>query len=443
MKTPPNYKKLSDAVIEKLSFSPEKYTYYIDTEEPGLRLKVGARDKTFQFRRRVGNKIAFETLGKFSGEFRVTAARNEVLKYRAAISEGGGKEFHKQREETHLAEMTLKEAVEKHLADHSTTISPTTAKKHYRDVFNLYFPDLLERPIATITLPIMKDKVIALRSEKSRETSLHQALRHLAAVFSYFEITPNPAKEIIGKKQRLIKRPAARTRALSPEELRMFYKFLSGSIETSLNKYDSYKEPIVVPSYLLFLLFTGCRKHEARVLKWKDMEIIPDVGIIASLYETKTEPRQLPIPTVLYPVLDRLKDMNSPYVFPGRGGNAYMKDYKNTLTPWLKMVTPENITRFDRRPFAEPFSAHDLRRTFETYGYHAGALSKTVGALGGRSKVEDSTNHFKNMEALVGHSQGGKTFDTHYYAPGTDMKFLAETMEIISQAILAVCTNVT
>lgn len=119
--------------------------------------------------------------------------------------------------------------------------------------------------------------------------------------------------------------------------------------------------------WLLFLLFTGCRRNEATQLEWRCVDL---VNRLVSFEATKNGlTHTIPLPAFLVAILARRQaTATSNYVFPGTGPSG-------RLSKWSK------VNRKLAAQTGIAFTPHSLRRTFATTADRVGLPMPIVGAL--------------------------------------------------------------
>jgi integrase len=122
-----------------------------------------------------------------------------------------------------------------------------------------------------------------------------------------------------------------------------------------------------IKDYLQFTLLTGCRKAEAAKLQWADVDLIDQSYILRD--PKNHRPMQLPLSDYLADMLIRRKaESNSLFIFPGDGKTGYLVEPKRQIA---KVAAQSG----------QPFTMHDLRRTFITIAESLDISSYSVKAL--------------------------------------------------------------
>lgn len=375
---------------------------YQDTALPGLWLHVGRKDKSFFAVRNLqrGGKwqMVRVLVGKYP-EMAIDTARAEAALVLGRMGKGEDP-TRSPLGNTDVRNILVSEAfaryTESRLKSGKMRESTAQAMGYHA---KKYLEPLLLRPVASLT---PSDIINARRAVKAK-TAGDGAFRYLRAVLTYIDnvaydttgepLWPrNPVRALAT--ERMWSRPAAKSRALSPEEIGKVIQVVRDRSEKASSV--GMLEQMTTPDYVLFLLFTGCRKSEASGLQWKDVDA--EKGKVTFRNTKNGEDRTIPIPAFLTSILSRRKNLSGTekWVFPGTGESGHLEDAKRFLAGLAKTLGIEH------------FSAHDLRRTFITQG-----------------KQHMPGYH---TEHIVGHRLGTVT-GRHYDRPGLeDLRRSVETL---------------
>ena len=407
--------RFSDTEIKKLPLADTGHYYVADTEVRGLRLRIGRRDKVFCFVKRVkGGRVREVTIGPFpavtteSAKLRVSALLQDFLSGVDPVAASEAKK---------VACMTFGELTDRYLADRPK-IKQSTKDKFYRANFARYIPDWLSMPVTAITPAFVEATYRSLTNENTeRQTAIGILFRSVNAVFEYgMEFLEDPSGEKLLKqnpilrlrKLQLIQPEKTRDRRLDESELPVFYDFLLKHIE----KYKDTPEMCLVAEFLLFVLFSGCRRSEAADLRWSSVDLSSGTICFA---RTKTGgDRQIPVSSVLRLLLERRKLVTSgkDFVFASRSRTGRLADPHD----FIKTVC--------RKTGLKSFCTHDLRRTFITF--------VKLGSSGG----ESDTFSALAVDFIVGHVVQTVS-NRHYVRPSVRM--LKPAMETLSARMLSLC----
>jgi len=146
-------------------------------------------------------------------------------------------------------------------------------------------------------------------------------------------------------------------------------------------------------AYLLTLILTGCRRSEARLMKWSDVEW---ASRIWKKPTTKTgTPHFVPLPVQVIDAIQQLPRV-SEWVFPGQDGQ-----------PWSCASIEKLWGLLRRRWNLESVNLHDLRRTCASYLAMSGENLPTIqNVLNHRSLAPTSIYARLNTKAIDRALQG-------------------------------------
>lgn len=103
------------------------------------------------------------------------------------------------------------------------------------------------------------------------------------------------------------------------------------------------------------LILTGQRKGETSQMRWADLEAMPGWWIIPADLTKNGHPHEVPVPPALQQIIERQPRFDScDWVFTTNG--------RSPISGWSKLLTKLR----DAAALGEPWTPHDLRRTFRT-----------------------------------------------------------------------------
>lgn len=380
--------------LEKLPKPTEGWTYYYDSKEPGLAIRVGASDiRTFEFYKKVPRWVERDgvkvkaggvprrlKLGRFP-DMTVEQARGEAAKLRGEISE---KVDPVARRRAPRGELTLEELLESYLERKAKKIR--RPDKH-RQTFRLYLSHWTNRRLTQITFEEVErwHRQLPVEIAKARR-ALGLLRQKAAAKHKRFVITggrkttPTDGKVSANIALKLL-------RALYAEALtRKLYrgdnpaigvdKFPERSRERFLQKGELSRffgavaeEPDAAQrDYFVLALLTGARRENLLAMRWADVDLDRAEWVIP---ETKTgEPYRIPLTAEAVNILrERRKQVPvfTEWVFPGIGETGHLRDPKKA---WRRVLERAEITdlRF-----------HDLRRSLGSWMAKQGASLLIIG----------------------------------------------------------------
>lgn len=248
---------------------------------------------------------------------------------------------------------TLEQALELYLTQRPLT---QNSQRQYRNNITVNLIALMPKPIDSIseTLVIREYE----RIKKRAPVVAHKVMAMLHGVLSFASAHPDcrykdgtrmlmvsPVR--ILSELRMTAKPKPRTDHLTVDELPAFAKALSGI------------EDMTARNLILFILLTGCRLDEARLLRWSEISMLRfRIDLPAERVKTKAG-RVLPITVEIQAVLEqqgRLKTEVSPYVFPSKTGVSYIAEN----------AVRQSFSEVRKAIWRPDLKIHGLRRTYIT-----------------------------------------------------------------------------
>jgi integrase len=317
--------------------TPDKGRFdYVDTDVNKLVCRVShTGNKSFIVTKRYKGELQNVTIGKFP-DVTVTEARKKARGILVEIGEGSDPTETKRK---HKIEQTkLVDVLEMYLSERD--LKPYTIK-NYRYKLQLGFKDWLKKPVNSITedMILKRHKLIS----KTGKTTANTTMRVLRLTLNYAAavnmIESNPAS--ILSKARLWHKNNRNDRVIPSNQLQVWHE----AVEALPNQ----KAKV----YLLMALYMGFRSTELLTLEWSHVDI---KGQSITLYDTKNSTNhRLPIPNVLMPHLNALKDLTGGYKWTFEGDKAG-KPMTTPIKPIKAVIDSTGVE----------FSPHDCRRTFAT-----------------------------------------------------------------------------
>lgn len=248
---------------------------------------------------------------------------------------------------------TLEQALELYLQQRPLT---QNSQRQYKNNITVNLQSLMQKPIDSIseTLVIREFE----RIKKRAPVVAHKVMAMLHGVLSFASAHPDcrykdgtrmlmvsPVR--ILSELRMTTKPKPRTDHLTVDELPAFAEALSRV------------DDITAKNLILFILLTGCRLDEARLLRWNELSMLRfRIDLPAERVKTKSG-RVLPITTEILAILEQqgqLKSEISAYVFPSKTGVSHIAE--NAVRQAFTQVRNE-INR-------SGLKIHGLRRTYIT-----------------------------------------------------------------------------
>jgi integrase len=271
-----------------------------------------------------------------ANDMTVIEARKEAHAILTAINSGINPTTAKRKEKDEQTKLGA--MLERYISDKD--LKPYTIK-NYRYKLKLGFSDWLNKPIGSIS----KDMIIKRHKKltQSGKTTANTTMRVLRLTLNHAcnleMINENPAS--ILSKAGLWHKNNRKERVIHSNQLQAWHE----AVEALPNQ----KAKV----YLLMALYMGFRSTELLTLEWSHIDI---KGQSITLYDTKNGTNhRLPIPNVLMPHLNALKDLTGGYKWTFEGDKAG-KPMTTPIKPIKAVIDSTGVE----------FSPHDCRRTFAT-----------------------------------------------------------------------------
>ena len=226
---------------------------------------------------------------------------------------------------------------------------------------------------------IRRADIVELLDELEHKRGLRQTTNRVReTLLAFFEYAVE--RELIEEN------PVARTKRRKVENQRQ--RVLSGDeIKALWDGLDNLPAPI--PAFVRTLMLTGCRRENARTMRWAELDLGNRVWTIPGSKSKSARPYEIPLSRPMVAMLERL-ERNGPYVFTRDGQRpiAGMADSK---------------ARLDSASGVTGWRMHDLRRTLRTGLARLGIVEEIAErAIGhSRSKLEQTYNvhEYRNEKA--------------------------------------------
>ncbi|EGG93722.1 Phage like integrase [gamma proteobacterium IMCC1989] len=298
----------------------------------------------------------YKTQANVSG-LTLTEARSQAIALADRSTEGDLKleieteqnhELAKQREKD-SANASLKTIFESYLADKDLKVGTVY---DYRKTMQQTFSEYLDKPINTINRELIL-KIYRKRSKESPARA-NNAMRVFRAVYNYhravtrlnngdYLLPENPVS--ILNETKVIKKVARRSTYIPRETLPAWFEAVRSLKGSRFNSGD------VISDYFIFVLLTGTRREEARMLKKRHVDLKRKTF---RLVDTKNrEVVELPMSQPLVDLITLRMSEKGEYLFTGQDSEKPFNSFKRPLEHLQKEVGLN-------------FSTHDLRRTFAT-----------------------------------------------------------------------------
>jgi integrase len=363
---------LTDSKIAALKVPTRDYLLYRDRQVAGLAVRVtcaGGRSFTFDYRTAAGRKRRM-TLGAWSGEFGIVAARAKATALAVQIEAGG--DPMQSADDAVIAykgRPTVAMLAAKWMRQHVEPDNRPRTVREYRSILDRYvLPKLGTKAVADVTTGDLIDLINEIRREHAVTSNRVRAV--LSAMLNHGIVLGWIATSPINKAVRRAPE-AAHERYLTPEEF------------TRLNIALDHCQSRQAADAIRLLAWCGSRKGETLSAKWSEFDLVQGVWTKPS-HHTKQKRTHT---TALHPeALALLLDMKSrpnahpTYLFPGADGGP-LKDIKKT---WRGLMTRTGI---------KEFRIHDLRHTFASRLIGRGATLPEIGKLLGHTQSNTTARY--------------------------------------------------
>lgn len=249
--------------LDKAAHAGGAATRYRDSRYPNLYLEVGARSKTWRFRKFWKGQNFTETLGTWPAMTVIEAAQT-AAEFNTRIEEAGV--IVRNDAPRNAPEITLRLALEQHVTQaldpRQRKVSAETAAG-YAAMLRLHVPRWLDMPITDITRQMVNEKIKAMSNKPTTASGL---LRAVGAIYgtqlAYRDdgYEHDPTYRVKGYE--------ARTRELLFDEAKRWPAMDAISKVPNMTRRAAW----------LALLFTGFRMSNIRALRWQDIDF--DEGML-------------------------------------------------------------------------------------------------------------------------------------------------------------------
>ncbi len=250
---------LTDTSIKRLK---PKASRYLVTDGQGLSLEImPSGSRSWRYRYRFNGKLEKVSLGPYPA-FSLQSARKKRDEYAELLAHGKSPARHKQAEKYSVAHTTtVGEFGERYFKDIiGRDCKDTKPMRRYLD--NEIYPCLAQKAVADVT-PAEIQAIVFRKRDSGAPASAAQIRNLLKRMFEYAManglVTVNPALSI---PMRFITQVRPRTRALSPEEIRIYLQTLYRSNIRRQFKLALHQ-----------ILLTLVRKSELILAKWEHVDL--------------------------------------------------------------------------------------------------------------------------------------------------------------------------
>ena len=361
--------RLTDIAIKKLSLSEQGQVTHWDEATPGFGLRCSTKSKSFVVM--FGEKRRLKTLGRYP-ELSLSDARSQAKKFFVEYEEGGFASTQR--------EVTFSEAKAQFLSDCEGRNKPRTVAD-YRRLLKKHFN--FKTDIKNVSRAQVMKVVSGLSSTPSEQSHAYVAIRTMMnwcvrhGLIEHSVVPPMKQKT------------AERERVLSEDELR--HVFIRAQ-----------ETPFPFGPIVQLLILTGQRRTEVGQLRrsWFSSD---EVVFPRGFAKNKREHR-FPLSPMAQRVIEQLPDTGD-LLFPAA------TDFERPFTTWAW-----HKKRFDEGlKEVEPYTLHDLRRTFATVHAQIGTpihvteklLNHVTGTISGVAAVYNRHSYADEMRHAM------RQYDSH------------------------------
>lgn len=333
--------RLNKTTIDKLPAPPKGYVLYWDNKDAGFGLRITSTGvKSFIMQKRVNGRDTRMTIGRY-GQLTAEQARKEAEKLGGDIAKGIDPLAEKRRAK--LEQRTVQEVFEDYLQTRKD-LKPRTIRD-MKEAFNKVIPDWLVLHMIKITSPMI-EKRHQKHGETRSKARANLGMRYLQVLFNYAIVQYQDAEG----KSLISSNPVKQL-----SDVHGWYKI--DRRKTVIKKVDLGDWVIAVESlpneamrdFFMFVLLTGCRKEEAKKIRWDNIDF--HERTLTFIDPKNSKDHTLPFSDYLETMLTRRKhNMSSEFVFSDEQGRV-VSNFRYAQAAVEKSCGVK-------------FCLHDLRRTF-------------------------------------------------------------------------------
>jgi integrase len=322
----------------------------------------GQRSFTLEYHTKGGRKRRL-TIGAFPA-WGTAAARAEAAELRRRIDRG---EDPLGEAEALRGAPTVADLATRYEEVHLSTLRPQSAKEQRAALRRDVLPALRHLKVSEVAL----EDVDAVHRAITRRGSPYQANRTRALLHKMFRYsvewqwrTDNPVTQVRKNREH------PRQRYLTSDEIARLSAALAA--DEDQDAADIFR----------LCLLTGCRRGEARSVRWADIDFEHGVWTKPARSTKQGKEHRAPLaPPALSLLAERRRraESSAVFVFPGDGATGHRWDLKK---PWQRISKAAGIAKTEG---VEGVRIHDLRHTFASIAASAGHSLPVIGALLGHA----------------------------------------------------------
>ena len=376
---------LTDTSIKRLK---PKASRYLVSDGRGLSLEIlPSGSRSWRYRYRFNGKLEKVSLGHYPA-FSLQAARTKRDEYAEMLAHGKSPARHKQAEKFAVAHTTtMFEFGERYFTEIvQRDCKDPRPMRRYLD--NEIYPRLAEKALRDIT-PAEVQSIVFRKRDGGAPSSAGQIRNLLKRMFEYAIsnglVTVNPALSI---PMRFITQARPRTRALSPDEIRIYLQTLYQS-----NIRRQFKLA------LHLILLTLVRKSELIFTRWEH------VNFETAEWQIPAENSKTGVPHIVY--LSRQSVQIFRELYGLAGGSPWVIPSRSSLSkPFCTTALNQALGGVSFS--IKPFTIHDMRRTGSTLlhekGFPSDVIEKSLNhTIGGVRGVYNKAQYSNQRQEMLQH----------------------------------------
>jgi integrase len=359
----------------------EKRLVYLDTKEPGLRIRVEPTGtKSFFWQRKVNGERTKKSIGRFP-DLTVEQARNKARDFNSQNAKWKSDDYTPEENPFERTDVpTLEEVLSDYIAKRCPKRKrPDLAAKSDREEGDRYLAPLLKKRLNQISrqdvqrlhveIGSRKDERLAEDDRKPLHRTADKAIQFLRRLINWARNEMGWRGESpVPKDKSFWFGGNARKRYLKIEEAPAFWTALKENPNRDFQH------------YVILSAFTGARMMDILSMRWRDLSIEGDQPKWHVPETTKEEAYTVNLLAEAVEILRERHETNgqSEWVFPSDRGYKHKRGHITTVkTAWRTFLKKAGLKDFHR---------HDLRHTHASYmAINGASLLQIRDALGQKS----------------------------------------------------------
>lgn len=361
--------RITNAFIEQLSPPEQGQIIYRDDLLRGFGLRLTRNCKAFIVEGNVKGKRIRTTIG----HYRLLKVQEARLKAKQVLQDmARGISPRDRRNAPSLEEVLNHFLVEVDLKEET--------KRGFRRIVRRELADWLLLPITAITKEMIqkrhRDLIRPTRCNTDNKTGANSSLSSLRRLINFarvnYEVDGKPIlveNTVSNALHWRWYRANIRQGTIPDQKLALFYRLLME------------QNSKIARDYILFVLFTGLRRTEAKSIQWQNVDFDNRQITIPATNNKSNREHMLPLTPILEAILlSRRKTAEGPFVFPGRDRGC--------------LNEPRAVLAKMRERMGWQWLVHDLRRTALSAGEKAGVPFLALQRIANHKVRRDTTDRY-------------------------------------------------